>query len=71
MVEAIIGAIFVDCGGVTSIVTSVIYNLLENELGKACIFLVLLRMTFLSYPNSSKGSLPRGGVGGGGSGNCD
>ncbi|KAM3183257.1 hypothetical protein ACTXT7_010703 [Hymenolepis weldensis] len=31
MVEAIIGAIYVDCGGVTSVVTSVIYNLLENE----------------------------------------
>ncbi|KAM7534441.1 hypothetical protein Aperf_G00000113450 [Anoplocephala perfoliata] len=35
MVEAIIGAVFVDCGGVTSIVTSVIYNLMENEIGEA------------------------------------
>nr|CUU99449.1 hypothetical transcript [Hymenolepis microstoma] len=32
MVEAIIGAIYVDSGGVTSIVTSVIYNLLGNEI---------------------------------------
>ncbi|KAL5966312.1 Endoribonuclease Dcr-1 [Taenia solium] len=31
MLEAIIGAIFVDSGGVTSIVTAVIYRLLERE----------------------------------------
>ncbi|VDO04032.1 unnamed protein product [Rodentolepis nana] len=32
MVEAIIGAVYVDCGGNTSIVTGVIYNLLEDNI---------------------------------------
>ncbi|KAM7534140.1 hypothetical protein Aperf_G00000110356 [Anoplocephala perfoliata] len=32
MLEAIIGAVFIDCGGVTSIVTGVIYNLLQKEI---------------------------------------
>uniref|UniRef100_A0A5K3FA09 Helicase ATP-binding domain-containing protein n=1 Tax=Mesocestoides corti TaxID=53468 RepID=A0A5K3FA09_MESCO len=35
MVEAIIGAIYVDSGGVTNVVTSVIFHLLEREFGKS------------------------------------
>lgn len=47
MVEAIIGAIYVDCGGVTSVVTSVIYNLLENEFGKSSSALSILGIVLL------------------------
>lgn len=36
MLEAIIGAIFVDSGGATSIVTGVIYLLLGREFGMSC-----------------------------------
>ena len=45
--EALIGAIFVDSGGATSVVTGVIYRLLEREFGMSRCVLPLLMLEWM------------------------